>query len=185
MKISDYMPDLYKKNLEMNNIIDSEEIEFEENLKLNIENEFNDTFPIKATEKGIQKYEKILNIVSNTNDESLEFRRQRVINRLVSSIPFTEKYLINYLDNMLGEGNWTYTIDYNDYTLLIQSLIPGKLWYNELILFLQRILPVNIEWTVQLYAASWNAVENHFGNWLNLYRANLTWQEVMDGEWSV
>ena len=33
MKVSDYLPDLYNKNLEMNNIINSEEVELETILK--------------------------------------------------------------------------------------------------------------------------------------------------------
>ena len=56
MKVSNYVPDLYKNNLEMNNIIGSEEVELEINLKPNIDNAFKDTFAIEATEKGIENF---------------------------------------------------------------------------------------------------------------------------------
>lgn len=185
MKISDYMPNFYKNNIEMNNIIYSEEDELENNLKSSIDNSFNDTFPIRLTINGIRKYEKILNIVSDESSESLEFRKERILGRLISKIPFTERYLSNYLDNLLGASNWSYTIDYNNYTLDIQSLIPGKLWYAELINFLSNVIPANIVWTVTIYSATWNAVNNHFNNWNEINNSNMTWQELMDGEWSV
>lgn len=184
MKVSDYVPRLYENNIEMTNIISTEEVEFENNLKPFVDNCFNDTIPIKATEKGISQYEKILNIIANPTDESLEFRRERIINRLISRIPFTEKYLIDYLDNLLGKDNWSYTINYSTYTLIIRSLIPGRLWYNELVLFLNNIVPVNIDWTIQLFTASWDAVNSHFSTWNSIYTEEMTWQDILDGEWS-
>ena len=183
MKVSDYMPKLYDNNLEMLNIINSEEYELENNLKKDIDNSFADTFAIKATEKGISNFEEIFNIKPNLYTEDLEFRRERIINRLVSKIPFTERYLISRLNVILGEGNWTYEIDYNNYTLVINSIIPGRSWYNELQDFLRTIIPVNIDWTVIIYAASWDLVRQHFETWDDLYNANLTWQELADAEW--
>ena len=42
MKVSDYVPQLYKNNIEMINIINSEEKEFENHIKLDIYNAYND-----------------------------------------------------------------------------------------------------------------------------------------------
>ena len=184
MKVSDYVPKLYNNNVEMNNIISTEEVEFENSLKISVDNSFKDTFACNATEKGISQYEKLLNIISDTNNESLEFRRQRIINRLVSKIPFTERYLIDYLNNLLGENNWDYEIDYNNYTLVVSSLIPGRLWYNELVLFLTNIVPVNIDWSIELFTASWDAVLGHFPTWDSIYTQEMTWQDILDGEWT-
>ena len=80
MKVSDLIPNLYNNNLEMNNIIYSEEDELE-NLKQNIKNRFIDTFASKATEKGIQNYENIFDIKANPYTEDLNFRRERIMNR--------------------------------------------------------------------------------------------------------
>lgn len=126
MQVSDYLPKLYNNNKEMQNLVSTEEYEFENNLKLNIENSFKDTFALKATETGISNFEKILGIRSDETTETLEFRRRRILSRLISSIPFTETFLKNRLDSMLGEGNWEYTLSYSTYTLTINSIQPRK-----------------------------------------------------------
>ena len=179
MKLSDLMPDLYNNNLEMSNIIYTEENELENNIKTDIDNAFIDNFANKATENGISNFEKMLNIKPNLDVEDLEFRRQRVLSRLISSIPYTEKYLINKLNSMLGEGNWDYTIDYNNYTLSINSLIPGKSWYREVLDFLNRTVPCNIQWSLNVYQASWGIVKDHFSRWNDI--SSMTWQQVLDG----
>ncbi len=183
MKISDYLPNIYAKNREMNNIIYSEEDELENGLKLGIENAFKDTFAKVATENGIAKFEKILNIESDATSETLDFRRRRVLNRLVSQAPFTEKYFINRMNEMLGEENWSYTINYNTYTLTINSMKPGNAWYREVLDFLDKTIPCNIAYEVIIYAASWEQVYENFNTWQDLYDTDMTWQEVMDGLW--
>ena len=55
MKISDYLPSLYKNNLEMNNIILTEENELENGLKLDIDNSFLNSFISTANEKGMSQ----------------------------------------------------------------------------------------------------------------------------------
>lgn len=181
MKISDLIPKLYENNLDMNYIINNEEIELENGLKLNIDNSFLDTFAASATEKGIENFEKLFNIKANTETESLNFRRERILNRLVSAIPYTLQFLINKLNSMLGEGNWSYTIDYNNYSLNITSLVPGKSWYLELLNFLEQIIPCNIDWKITNYAATWGIVKDNFNSWNSLN--DLTWQAIEDGEW--
>jgi len=126
MKISDYMPHIYDKNKEMNNIINSEEEELENGLKLEIENSFKDTFAKIATENGLAKFETILGIKVDKETETLDFRRKRIINRLVSQAPFTETYFINKMNEMLGEDNWDYELNYGTYTLTINSTKPRK-----------------------------------------------------------
>lgn len=183
MKISDYLPELYNNNIEMNNIINSEEDELENGLKLKIDNAFKNTFIKTANEDGINKYEKLLDIVPNAATESLSFRRERVMSRLTSSIPYTEKYLINKLNDILGVGNWEYTLDYNTYTLTITTLVPGKDWYNELLYFFDTTVPCNIVLVLNLFGATWQVVKDRMNTWQNIYDSNMTWQELMDGEW--
>jgi len=183
MQISDYMPKLYSNNKEMMNIINSEELELENNLKPYIEDSFKDTFAVEATETGIEKFEKLLNIPVDTETEDLDFRRARVLSRLVSSIPFTETYLQNKLNALLGEGNWSYTINYNNYNIVIRSLKPGDAWYRELLDFLDRTIPCNMEWSVDLYAATWAQVDENYPTWQDVFDTDMTWEELMDGEW--
>lgn len=182
MKISDLLPNLYKNNLEMLNIINSEEEELENNLKPKIDDSFLDTFATKATEKGISNFEEIFGIKPNKFIETLESRREIIMNRLVSHIPYTEKYLVDKLNSMLGPENWSYEIDYNTYTLKVYSLIPGKTWYQELLNFLDQIVPCNIDWSVTVYSATWDLVKDSYNTWNDV--SSMTWQELMDAEWS-
>jgi hypothetical protein len=177
------MPDLYKNNLEMLNIINSEEAELEDNLKPNIENSFKNTFILTANLKGIEQYEKLFDIQPDALNESEEFRKARVLNRLITQIPYTERYLTQKLNEMLGEGTWNYEINYNDYTLVITSIIPGRAWLNELNNFLKRIIPCNISYSVEIYSATWSLIKDNFSTWKAIYDENMTWQELMDAEW--
>lgn len=183
MIIKDYMPEIYINNKEMNNIIDSEQIEFETKLKKYIEDGFKDTFIKTATENGVAQYEQILGIQSGEENEDLDFRKKRVQSRLMNSVPFTENFLKDMLDNILGEGNWEYTLDYNNYTLTINCTRPGDDWYLELINFLKKTIPVNIDWQVVIYTVSWHQVRDGFESWQDVYDSDMTWQELMDGEW--
>ena len=183
MKARDYLPNLYDDNLEMNVTVKSYEDELEENIKPSIDNEFKDTFILVATENGINRYEKIFGIKPDISREDLELRRARIMNRLVSQIPFTEKFLQQQLNIIIGEGQWTYNINYNNYTLDINITIPGKTWLKELNDLLDRIIPVNVAWTVNIYQASWQSVKDNFNTWQDVYDANLTWQQLLDGEW--
>ena len=98
MKVSDYLPKLYNKNIEMNNIIYSEEEEFEKNIKLNIINSFKDNFIKTATLNGIEKYERMLGIIPDTSKD-IEYRRSQIIFILYSTIPYTYKRLTEILDS--------------------------------------------------------------------------------------
>ena len=72
-------------------------------------------------------------------------------------------------------------INYNDYTLVISCTTPGKAWLRELNDLLTRIIPCNIVWTVNIFAASWQSVKENFSTWDDI--TDKTWQEVLDGEW--
>lgn len=181
MKVSDYLPDLYKFNIEMNNIINSEEIELESGLKPDIDIAFKNNFVTTADEQGIEQFEKILNIEYGSG-ESLDFRKQRIFLRLNSDIPFTETYLVNQLNKILGKGNWSYNIDYNSYTLVVSSIIPGKNWKDELIAFLDRTIPCNIDWNIEYYETSWGVVYDNLTTWEDVYNIG-TWQDIIDGEY--
>ena len=105
MKVSNYVPDLYKNNIEMINIINSEEQEFENYIKLDIDNAFDDNFIKTATEKGIERYENMLNIPVN-KDLDIEDRRNQVIIKLLATPPYTFNRLLEILDMYCGKNNY-------------------------------------------------------------------------------
>lgn len=179
MKVSDLVPELYKNNVEMYNIINNEEQELEENLKPKIEQSFNNTFISSADEVGIEKFEKLFRIVPNPLIEDLEFRKQRLLNRLNYVASFTEEYMVEKINGILGEGNWNYTINYNTYTIQINSLQPGKSWWEELLITLDKIIPCNIDWNIQVYTVNWRSVKETYPTWNDMLEK--TWENVFEG----
>ena len=191
MNLNKLIPNLYNNNIEMNELINSENIEFTELLTTEIKTAFNNNFIATANDEGLTKFENLLGLPIMTLDDLedkseenlLNMRRVRLWNRLNYSPVYTENWLKAKLDEILKPGNWRYEISYNDYTLDIYSLRPGKFWLKELIAVLEKIMPCNIVWTIHIYTLTWQAVFEHVETWKDLYELDLTWQEVMEGEW--
>lgn len=140
---------IYQDNLEMGSIIDAVQPELDERAE-RIRAHFHDTFPNTATLEGVLKWEIILGIVADPTIEPLEFRRGRILNRLASNVPYTERALQAIIDGIMGEGNWSYSLDYRNYTLDINSLRHGKNWVNEMKLTLEKMLPANLIYNLNI-----------------------------------
>lgn len=138
-----YVPIVYNGIQEMDNIINTEQQEID-TLYGEMKLAYNRQTVINADEKGISLYEAILNINSDSSAESLEFRKQKVILQLTTAPPFSFNFLLQQLDKIAGRENYKSWIDFNNYTLYIQSETSNKLWFNELTLLLARIKPANI-----------------------------------------
>lgn len=138
-----YVPIVYNGIQEMDNIINTEQQEID-TLYGEMKLAYNRQTVINADEKGISLYEAILNINSDSSAESLEFRKQKVILQLTTAPPFSFNFLLQQLDKIAGRENYKAWVDFNNYTLYIQSETSNKLWFNELNLLLARIKPANI-----------------------------------------
>lgn len=195
MNLRKYLPQIYNDNAEMNAIMVSEDKELIE-LKAYIRKSFNDNFIKTATETGVANYENILNIIPDLTTEDLQFRKERVLNRLISHIPFTERYLQAKLDIIIGRNtnsdftpynqdntNWYYIINYNNYTLDIYITQPGRSWLRELEYFCENTIPCNIDWHIHVFHATWKAVKEYYDTWGDVNDDNATWQDVLDGSW--
>ena len=144
--LASYVPTVYKDIVEMDTIIESEQILIDEH---NIEalQAFNNTFVLRADEKGIQMFEFMLNIVASPTTEDLEFRRQRVLNRMSMSPPFTFRFLKKKLNEIIGEGRWDASVDFNNFTLYVESSAVSQNWYTELEFTITQIKPCNMIFT--------------------------------------
>lgn len=140
--VREYIPDIYKGVDEFNEILD-----VQEKLKLlflkNCDDVENNQFIETLTLNGIQNYEKILNIISNPANEDLEFRRNRVKNRLTTMPPFTKNFLYDKLNNIIGKDKFNMYIDYDKYTLYIESSADNQNWFIETQITVNSIKPAN------------------------------------------
>ena len=141
--LNSYVPNIYKDVVEMDAIINSEEKLFN-TLQEEMFIAFANTFVLTANESGVIMFEKMLNIIANPSMEDLEFRRQRILNRISITPPFTFRFLKKKLDEIIGVDRWKAYIDFDNYTLYVESSATDQNWYYEVEYTLNRIKPCNI-----------------------------------------
>ena len=102
---------------------------------------------------SINLWEQILNIVPNPSTESLQFRRARVLNRISTRPPFTLGFLYQKLDELIGPGAWTVTVDYPNYTLYIDAAAENQQWATEVAITINTIKPCHIIYRSRPYTS--------------------------------
>lgn len=97
-------------------------------------------------EEAVSMWEQIFHIIPNPATEDLAFRRARVLNRITTRPPYTMGFLYQKLDELIGPGEWTVTVDYPNYTLYIESAAQNQNYATELAFTINRIKPAHIVW---------------------------------------
>lgn len=142
-KASSYVPQIYKGFIEMEDLIAVEDniLDEAENEKKNLED---NQYVLTANEYGIEQYEDMLDIIPNPAVETLQFRRDRIINRLSMTPPFTFRFLKKKLDEIIGVGKWKAYIDFSTYTLYVESSANNQIWFEEILITMTNLKPANI-----------------------------------------
>lgn len=140
--IREYIPNIYTDVTEMEVIVDVDDklLDNEENILDDLENS---QFIMTAPEHAIKEFEKLLNIYP-LNTDSIEFRRIRVMNRLSMTPPFSLPYLREKLDNIIGVGKYSCYMDYDNYTLYVESSAINQSYVNETYITINKLKPANI-----------------------------------------
>lgn len=100
-------------------------------------------FILTADSEGLARFEGLLGIVPSKSD-TLESRRQRVLLRWFLQLPYTERMLLEKLVNLCGEGNFTFTKNYDRYQIRIEASLELYGQTKELEELLERMIPCNI-----------------------------------------
>ena len=95
-------------------------------------------------EQTTADWEKIFRIVPNPLTETLQFRRDRILNRLSMHPPFTLTFLYQRLDALFGPGNWEVEVDYPNYTLYIEADADDQQYFSEMSVTMDLIKPCHI-----------------------------------------
>lgn len=101
----------------------------------------NNQFVSTANSAGLSRYEKMLNI---TTAPDIDVRRFNILSKYNSSIPFTMKWLINYLNASIGKGHYLIELDHVNYTLTISIIRDKEFIINNLSKGLRKRLPANL-----------------------------------------
>lgn len=104
----------------------------------------NNMFITLADEYGIERFERMMGIFPDEN-EDLETRRFNVLIKWNDKAPYTEKELFNRLLSLCGsEDNFTIDPQYNDYTINISTELGIKGAFDAVTRLLQDMLPCNL-----------------------------------------
>ncbi len=142
VNLIEHLPPFLQEFREYNYITDAENPEFQlvsnesERIK-------NNQFIESSDLVGIAKFEKLLNIVPLV-DDTLEARISRVLTRWNDAIPYTYRSLIERLEVLCGQGNYTIELRPNLYELDLKVYLPFSGQVNELEYMLSYIVPANI-----------------------------------------
>lgn len=125
----------------------------------------------------VQMWEGIFRIAANPATESLQFRRDRIINRISMRPPFTLRFLYQKLDELIGPGLWNVTVDYPNYALYIESNVDGQGYSQELIYTINHIKPAHITFINSPVAMSGVVLSERVSE------ISYTWNYVLNGQW--
>lgn len=151
--LSSFVPTIYKDVVEMDDIMRSEE-NIMKIARQEMFSAFANTFVLTSDESGVIMFEKMLNIIANVQTEDLEFRRQRVLNRLSMSPPFTLNFLKQKLDEIIGPNAWTAYINPATSTLYVESSATNQNWFHEVEFTINSIKPCAVVFVNVPYIAA-------------------------------
>lgn len=143
MSLKELAPDWYENIKEFNILFDVEDKliqETNENINKVKQNQWIQT----ADEQTIYFHEQLLGILVNPETEDLEFRKQRILNRLQSTPPFTVSYLQDHLNRIFGKENYLLIINYDDYQMVLETAAENANWFLEAQTIIHKVKPANI-----------------------------------------
>jgi len=135
----------------------------------------NDQFITEATEKGIARREKMLNITPFATD-TLEDRRFRLLVRYSETIPYTRKSLAAMIESLCGVGCYALTITTTTFTVNVKVALAAKKQDSIIVDLLERVLPYNMVFTVELLYNTWARILPY--TWGEI--GALTWEQVKE-----
>lgn len=172
-----YLPPWFRRILDFQEICKAESAQMEA-LAAAI-NAVADNFFFQTMDEGaVSTWEKIFGIVPNPQTETLDFRRERVLNRVSMQPPFTLGFLYQKLDQIIGKGKYEIHVDYPNYTLYILSSAENQSYATEVSYTVGRIKPAHIVFINQPFVGSQIAL----GETVALFA--LVWQYRL-GSWGL
>lgn len=169
-----YLPEVLKDVREMQAIMDTETPEIQAIWQA-CEDCMNDQFIIEATENGVARREKMLGIAPSA-DDTLDSRRLRLLSRYNENTPYTRKTLAQMLEALCGPGGYTLVIITSAFTVNVKVALTVKRQAEIVSEMLERVLPYNMVFTVELIYNTWAKVKPFIWGALNAF----TWREIKE-----
>ncbi len=134
-------PSIYRGVLETDILADIEDLQFN-NWFSEMDDARNNQFILTADIRGIEAFERVYEIQANPSEEDIEFRRRRVLAKMLMRIPFTWRFLLQYL-RQVDEG-YTAALYHDEYLVIIQGRSFSPATRAMLFDALRQIVPANM-----------------------------------------
>lgn len=174
-QIKEYIPSIYDEVVEMEALGDSYDVLL--NTVEDVITKFSDSqFILSAPLEVIKEWEKLLKIYAKDTD-TLELRRERVMNRLSMSPPYSLPYLRQRLDGIIGVGKYQLYMDYDNYTMYVESSANNQFWAEEINITIGKVKPANIVF-INKPLITYNSIVNESIELTKLiynYKLGTTW----------
>ncbi|MGG3278853.1 putative phage tail protein [Paenibacillus solani] len=142
-RILPYLPEYYQEFLEFRELAQTEDIELDQ-LETAVQQLFDDQFVMRSSIQAIKRREMMLGIQADPTTESLDFRRQRIMNRYQTKPPFTVRWLQEQLDQLVGLGMTVVSVDVENFILYVTTNIENANVFREVQHTIQTIKPANM-----------------------------------------
>lgn len=138
----DYLPPVLRDVREYQALMAGEEPEIAL-LWQNAQSALDDQFVSSATENGVRRWERILNIVPKATF-TLEERKFTILTRLAEQLPYTVTMLKRMLSELCGPNGFTVDLNAGEYTLNVKVALTAVNNFNDVNLLLFRVCPANL-----------------------------------------
>lgn len=135
----------------------------------------NDQFITEATENGIARREKMLSITPFATD-TIEDRRFRLLTRYAENVPYTRRSLAAMLESLCGPNGYQLNIITATFTVHVKVALAVKKQESIIADLLERVLPYNMVFTVELLYNTWAKVQPY--KWADF--SGLSWKHVKE-----
>lgn len=137
-----FSPELLKDNKTMNAIY-SVQLEEIENLLYELFTVFDNNFVSSLNLKGIQLWEKLLGLESNSK-LSVNLRHELILTKRRFRPPFTRQNLQVILESVWGKGNFVFEIFPDEYQLIIDIHTNEPEVYLKFQKYIRNLIPANM-----------------------------------------
>lgn len=151
--LQQYLPAWYREIVDYQELCLSEGKEFE-GLAAAMNAVANNFFFQEMDESAISEWEEIFGIIPDLPAETTNFRRARLLNRISLRPPFTLGFLYQKLDELIGVDQWKVRIDYENYTLYVESSARNQEYALEVSYTIGKIKPAHIVFVNTPYTES-------------------------------
>lgn len=145
-RLMDHLPALYKDIKEFRELSRTVSIEYD-GLETAFQQVENDQFVMTSSEPAVERREKDFDIVPDKTVETLPFRKRRLLTRMQDNPPYTDEYLKELLDSLLGANMTQLEMDKLKLEMEVLVHVESASFYLEVQRILERIVPLNVDIT--------------------------------------